>query len=285
MNETRWRRDSSNSPHIFGRAGPNVFKLLINDLRFSLPYIKYVDDVSVVASSADPLDTSLHRAVNEVAAWCEANGMFLNVTKTKEMVIYFGKATQKKSIPPIQLQAAAVERVEIFKLLGVIISSDLSWQSHVDYIVKRASKRFFVLCQLVRIGVSVNDVTSVYCSLIRSILEYACPVWHCGLTKGQSEEIEGVQRRCMRILFPELSYSDSLQITGLELLCTRRERLVYSLFSEIKNKGHVLNNLLPAKIIDECSYTTRDSYPYRMPRARTERPLRSFISYCVRKRF
>ena len=166
-----------------------------------------------------------------------------------------------------------------------MISSDLSWQSHVDYIVKRASKRFFVLCQLVRIGVSVNDVLSVYCSLIRSILEYACPVWHCGLTKGQSEEIEGVQRRCMRVLFPELSYSDSLQITGLELLCTRRERLVYSLFSEIKNKGHVLNNLLPAKIIDECSYTTRDSYPYRMPRARTERPLRSFISYCVRKRF
>ena len=73
-----------------------MFMLLINDLRFSLPYIKYVDDVSVVASSVDPLDTSLHRAVNEVAAWCEANGMFLNVTKTKEMVIYFGKATHKK---------------------------------------------------------------------------------------------------------------------------------------------------------------------------------------------
>ena len=64
------------------RAGPNVFKLLINDLRFSLPYIKYVDDVSVVASSADPLDTSLHRAVNEVAAWCEVNGMALSVAKT-----------------------------------------------------------------------------------------------------------------------------------------------------------------------------------------------------------
>ena len=86
------------------RAGPNVFKLLINDLHFSLPYIKYVDDVSVVASSADPLDTSLHRAVNDVAAWCEVNGMALNVAKTKEMVIYFGKSTPKNSIPPIQLQ-------------------------------------------------------------------------------------------------------------------------------------------------------------------------------------
>ena len=88
----------------------------------------------------------------------------------------------------------------------------------------------------------------------------------------------------MKIVFPELSYSDSLQITGLELLCTRRERLVCNLFCKIKNKGHVLNHVLPANIFGECSYDTRDSYPYRMPRARTERPLRSFISYCVRKR-
>ena len=64
----------------------------------------------------------------------------------------------------------------------------------------------------------MNDVIAVYCSLIRSILEYACPVWHCGLTKGQSDEIEGVQRRCLKILFPDLSYKDALQITGLELL-------------------------------------------------------------------
>ena len=27
------------------RAGPNDFKVLINDLRFDLPYIKYVDDL------------------------------------------------------------------------------------------------------------------------------------------------------------------------------------------------------------------------------------------------
>ena len=29
------------------RAGPNCFKLLISDLTFSIPYVKYVDDVSI----------------------------------------------------------------------------------------------------------------------------------------------------------------------------------------------------------------------------------------------
>ena len=124
----------------------------------------------------------------------------------------------------------------------------------------------------------------VNCSLIRSILEYACPASHCGLTKGQSDEIEGIQRRCLKILFPYLSYKDALQITGLELLSIRRESQVCKLFNEIKCKGHVLNNLLPANNVDNCNYLLRDTYPYKMPRARTDRLLRSFIWYCVRKR-
>jgi len=131
----------------------------------------------------------------------------------------------------------------------------------------------------------VNDVIAVYSSLIRSVLEYACPVWHCGLTKGQSDEIEGVQKRCLKILFPDLSYKDSLQITGLELLSLRRESQVRKLFNEIKCEGHVLNNLLPANNVNNSSYRLRDTYPYKMPRARTDRLLRSFIWYCVRKRY
>ena len=31
------------------RAGPNAFKLMINDLVFKIPFIKYVDDVTVGA--------------------------------------------------------------------------------------------------------------------------------------------------------------------------------------------------------------------------------------------
>ena len=50
-----------------------------------------------------------------------------------------------------------------------------------------------------RAGINSSDVVSVYCSLIRTILEYASPVWHAGLTKTQSDRIEGVQKRCLQL--------------------------------------------------------------------------------------
>jgi hypothetical protein len=69
-----------------------------------------------------------------------------------------------------------IERVQSFKLLGVYISSDLSWSAHVAFLLKKVSKRFYILYQLVRAGVSAKDIIAVYFSVIRSILEYACPV-------------------------------------------------------------------------------------------------------------
>ena len=58
-----------------------------------------------------------------------------------------------------------------------------------------------------------------------------------------------------------LIYHYALQITGLELLSLRRESQVCKLFNEIKCKGHVLNNLLPANNVDNCNYHLRDTYP------------------------
>ena len=41
---------------------------------------------------------------------------------------------------------------------------------------------------------------TVYCSIIRSILEYARPVWHPGLTKKMSKDIERVPKRCLKMI-------------------------------------------------------------------------------------
>ena len=76
-----------------------------------------------------------------------------------------------------------IDRVTTFKLLGVVISADLTWDSHVTYILQKVSKRMYCVMYLLRAGVPISDIVCVYCSVIRSILEYACPVWHPGLTK------------------------------------------------------------------------------------------------------
>ena len=118
---------------------------------------------------------------------------------------------------------------------------------------------------------------AVYCSLIRSVLEYCSPVWHCGLTQGQSSEIESVQKRVLKIVFPDLSYSNALVRSGLEKLSIRRERLSIKTFNDIKSPSHVLNRLLVRKSVDERYVKTRDTYPYVLPFFKTERATRSLI--------
>jgi hypothetical protein len=46
-------------------AGPNDFKVLINDLHFELPYIKYVDDTTVASVSRDPDNPALQDAADQ----------------------------------------------------------------------------------------------------------------------------------------------------------------------------------------------------------------------------
>ena len=89
------------------------------------------------------------------------------------------------------------------------------------YIVSKASRRIFVIQQLLKAGTAIIDILTVYCSIVRSVLEYACQVWHSGLTLQQSNEIESVQRRVMRLILPDVSYKESLKILGIEKLTVR----------------------------------------------------------------
>ena len=71
--------------------------------------------------------------------------MRLNTSKTKEMIIYFGKTYPKSEIACTVINEARIERVETFKLLGIIFSSDLTWRAHIEYMLAKASKRIFVV--------------------------------------------------------------------------------------------------------------------------------------------
>ena len=110
-------------------------------------------------------------------------------------------------------------------MLGVYISSDLSWNIHIDYIVKKASKRLlYALRVLARAGVSQTDLVLIYCSLIRSVLEYAAPVWAC-VPEYLNELVESVQRRALKIIFPRLDYGSGLGEARLQPLVVRRAEL------------------------------------------------------------
>lgn len=67
--------------------------------------------------------------------------MEVNENKTKEMLIYFGTKFFHNDVPVLSVNDKEIERVESFKLSGVVISSDLSWQKHVENILEKSAKR------------------------------------------------------------------------------------------------------------------------------------------------
>ncbi len=85
---------------------------------------------------------SLQFAADDLVKWSRSNGLVINESKTKEMVIYFGRKFSKENdIPHTIIYDRVIHHVHSFKLLGVYISSDLSWDFHVEYIVKKVAKR------------------------------------------------------------------------------------------------------------------------------------------------
>ena len=94
---------------------------------------------------------------------------------------------------PITVNGKEFEIVSHAKILGLTVSSDLKWTAHVEKIVSKATKRLYLITQLKRAKVPTEDIIQIYCACIRSILEYASPVFHNSLPKYLSNEIERVK--------------------------------------------------------------------------------------------
>jgi len=86
------------------------------------------------------------------------------------------------------------------------------------------------LKQLKRSGAGSKDLLYFYNTVVRPVLEYASPVWHSSLTVGQNEVLESMQKRAMRIIFPDLDYNGSLFVAGVDTLEDCREELARRFF-------------------------------------------------------
>ena len=159
------------------------------------------------------------------------------------MVVSFSR--DPPQVPPILPGGTVVERVHQIKLLGLIVTDDLKWQEHCEYLCGKAFPRLYFLRVLRRAGVDPGDLVRIYVALIRSVMEYACQCWHTGLTVHQSEHLDGVQRAALRVAYPDLSYETALARTGLDTLRERRENLCMSLLANIMDPSHRLHCLLP----------------------------------------
>ena len=126
--------------------------------------------------------------------------------------------------------------------------------------------------------VSMDKLLTIYCSLVRPVVEYACQVWHGGFTKEQNDSVENIQKRALQNIMPDATYDLALQVSELPTLEKRRIEMCKKLFIEIQEKNHRLHHLFPS--VKTHKHNIRDGNKYELPRVLI-RTRKSFINWCL----
>lgn len=255
--------------------GPLCFIVYISDIDIpaNLRTHKYIDDITITECIHPNQMSKMPHAIDLIKSWSDKNHMKLNSKKTKEMLITF---QQKPHLTQaLHVNNTVIERVNHFKILGIWISDDLTWKHHINHLHTKASPRLYYLKQLRRCGLPIHDLVKYYRAIIRPLFEYASPVWHSSLTITDSETLEQIQRRALKIILPNTSYDSALQITQLQLLSTRRDTISKQFFNKIRHPDCKLNYLLQKR--DTSAHDIRNPTEYHCPIPHNERFKRSFI--------
>ena len=215
--------------------GPLLFNIFIKDLSIVLEgidHIFYADDLKIFHTIHSECDVNfLQDKIAILKAWCDDNVLQLNVNKCH--VISFSRRNQK-IIFDYKIDQEKLKRVKEVNDLGVILDEKLTFKPHFDFTLARAYK---ILGFIKRRAKEFNNLwvtKTLYCSYVRSILEFASVVW-MPYTDEYINRFESVQKQFLLFALRNYfnpkdflnlpSYEVRLKIIELEPLHFRRNLL------------------------------------------------------------
>jgi hypothetical protein len=117
--------------------------------------------------------------------------MKINASKSKVMI--FNKSRKYEFAPEYSFRVGQVlEVMEESKLLGIQISSNLSWFSNNKSIYTRAMSKMWLLRRMKSLKMEPQIILDYCLKEIRSLAEQGVAVWNSGLTNGQINDLEKI---------------------------------------------------------------------------------------------
>ncbi len=183
--------------------GPLLFIIYINDLPKAVKRCQvtlYADDTALYISSrkADEIQKWLQEDLVNLKDWFDFNKLTLNLKKTK--FLQFSSSRKKPDFKDVKisLDQESVERVEVFKYLGVWLDEKLNFSEHIHQISKKVNKRLGLLMRI-RKNITKDTALMLYKSLVVPHLEYCDVIWDtcAGILK---DKIQKLQNRACKII-------------------------------------------------------------------------------------
>ena len=239
--------DSDTIPVISGVPqgsvlGPLLFLIYIDDvarvpLSEGTSLVLYADDMLLYRAINTPEDFAiLQEDINTVNNWVKTNYLNFNVSKCKFM--YISRKRQCHQVPNLLLDGVNLDRVASFKYLGILLTENLKWSSHVESVCNKARKILGLIYRRFR-EADPPALLQLYLSLVRPHLEYGCHIWDPHLQKDRLL-LENVQKFGLRVCARQwdLGYEELLSNFCVPTLQDRR------LYHKLCNMYKIVNNLI-----------------------------------------
>ena len=147
----------------------------------------------------------------------------------------------------------------MYKYLGLLISSDLSWSNHIQSVCSKARKRVGLIYRKYYRFSDTATLLQLYRSLVRPHLDYTAPVWDPHL-QHDIQLLEGVQKFACRMCSKTWK-------TGYEKLLSTLQ------LSSLSNWRLFLKLCTIFKVLHRLCYFPQNVFSARETRSHVCRPL------------
>ena len=197
-----------------------------------------------------PVDESkLQKQLYKVEDYTLNNLMKINAAKSKVMI--FNRSRKYDFPPELSFRdGQTLEVLEQTKLLGIQLTSDLRWFANTKAIYDKCMAKMWLLRRMKILRLEPNVILDYYIKEIRSLAEQGVPIWNSGLTKGQVNDIEKIQKVSLRIILADdyRSYDLACESLNVEKLSTRRLDLCTNFASKLFKSDRSSEFFTPASI-------------------------------------
>ena len=135
--------------------GPLLFLLFINDLPLYTNNVftdLYADDTTLydVQDSMEQIENNLQSTLNNLHIWCRGNGMILNSSKTKVMLVTTNQRRLRLPNDSLDLKFnnETLNMITNDKILGVFVDNNLSWSDHIKHLTKKIASSTWLLSKI-----------------------------------------------------------------------------------------------------------------------------------------
>ena len=264
--------------------GPLLFSLYINDISSDIEseIRLFADDCVCYREIKGGEDTiKLQRDIDRLGSWARKWGMRFQPVKCNMMQLT--RKRIKKIHASYTLEGTDLENVESIKYLGVTITSDLRWNTHVSNVCTKANRTLgFLRRNLYSCPQEVKE--AAYKGLVRPVLDYGSSVWDPPGVVLQ-EELESVQKRAARFVTGNYNYETG-SMTGIlgqlkweSLKKRRKDNRLILLYKGLKGKASIpTDDLIPKT---RCC-RNQHSMAFQSPIANTDVYKGSFFPQTIR---